>query len=160
MKKFKQALVKFCKFVISVSLIAFAIFTIVVVVRNIEADKWSKLVDETRALIPKETPKEKQEDTIKRVCDEMEVPWIQCILVAQCESRMDKFFKEKVMIRNAKGIANILSYDRGIFAINSVHYKQIDDECAFNAECATRVFAQAVKDGKAKDWLCYKTLGF
>jgi hypothetical protein len=160
MDEFKKILVKFVKIVIIVSLVALTVFTIIVIVKNIEADKWSKLLENAQALIPKETPKEKQEDTIKRICDEEGVPWIQCILVAQCESKMDKFFKEKIMIRNSKGIANIVSYDRGIFAINSYHYKQIDDECSFNIECATKVFAQSVKNGKGADWLCNRTLGY
>jgi len=145
----KKTLLNILKTIVRLTLIALAIFTIVAIVRSYEADKWSKLVDETRALIPVVST-EKNEDIIKRVCDEEGVPWIQCILVAQCESRFDKFFKEKMR----------QGYDRGIFAINSYHYKQVSDDCAFDVGCSARIFTKAYKTGRASDWLCYRTLGF
>jgi hypothetical protein len=155
----KKILTTLFRWVIYVVVFSFIIFTAVVLARNYEADKWSSLVDSYREQIPK-ISNEKKEDIIKRVCDETGVPWIQCVLVANCESRNDKYFKEKVIISDKTTGKRIVSYDRGIFAINSYHYKQVEDECAFDVECSTRVFAQAVSEGKAGDWLCYRTLGF
>ena len=97
--------------------------------------------------------KELPEDIIIRVCKEENVPYIICLRVSICESDFDPYFKEKIISR-----AGIVSYDRGIFAINSVHYSQISDERAFSVEEATRVFAKEYTAGKAKNWLCYNSI--
>lgn len=44
------------------------------------------------------------------------------------------------------------SLDRGLFQLNDYWYRDISDECAFNPECATRIFCQRVKAGRATDW--------
>lgn len=145
----KKTITSFFKRLFWLSVAIFIGWTIWVLATDQTTKKWSKLLDETRALIPIEN-KEKVEDTIVRVCGEQNVPWIICIRVAICESGLDPYFKEKM--KNGK------SYDRGIFSINSLHYKQISDEIAFNVEEATRVFAEQYKNGKAGDWLCYNQI--
>ncbi len=100
--------------------------------------------------ITKTEQKEKAENIVKRIADEEGVDWLMVVRLIDCESRWDVFFKEKM-----KGG----SYDRGLFAFNSYHYKQVSDECAFSPECATREFIKAYKEGKLSDWLCARNLG-
>ena len=94
--------------------------------------------------------KEKPEDIVKRITDEEGVDFLKVFRLIECESRWNVYFKEKM-----KGG----SYDRGLYAFNSYHYKQVSDECAFNVECATREFIKYYKQGKLNDWLCARHLG-
>jgi hypothetical protein len=93
--------------------------------------------------------KELPEDIVKRVLDEEGISWLMGVRLIECESRWNVFFKEKM--RDG-------SYDRGLWAFNSNHYKQVSDECAFDPECATRTFAKYYKEGKINDWLCARLL--
>lgn len=88
---------------------------------------------------------------IEDICDENEISWKEAVMTAGCESGFNIYFV---------GVNRNGTYDRGLFALNSEYYKHIDDECAFNPECATRVYAEAVKNGKMGDFLCALKFGF
>lgn len=146
----KDAIKRFLRFVKWSAIASFLIFSVVAITRDAEAEKWSNLLDETRSRIP-EIKVESTQDTVVRIAKDEGIDWLMAVRIIDCESRWDKFYKEKM-----KGG----SYDRGLWAINSYHYKQVSDDCAFDPECATRVFAEAYRNGKASDWLCYRVLGF
>lgn len=98
-----------------------------------------------------EKPNEPTENIIKRIADEEEVSWLMVVRIIDCESRWDKYFKEKMKDG---------SYDRGLFAFNTNHYKQVTDDEAFNPEIATRIFIQEYKAGNLNNWLCARSLGY
>ncbi len=87
--------------------------------------------------------KENIKTSIKKIAVEMGIdPELAC-RVAQCESALNP---------NAKGINTNKTIDRGLYQFSNYWYKNVSDECAFNPECATRVFCKVVKNGRLKDW--------
>ncbi len=87
--------------------------------------------------------KENIKASIKKIAIEMGIdPELAC-RVAQCESALNP---------NAKGINTNKTIDRGLYQFSNYWYKNVSDECAFNPECATRVFCKVVKNGRLKDW--------
>jgi len=86
-------------------------------------------------------------ETIQRVCKDEGFDADLAVKIAACESYLNPYF---VKVNKNKTI------DRGIFAFNSKHYKQVSNECAFNVECATKAFIKEAKNGKINNWLCYK----
>ena len=119
--------------------------------RYVESEKWKPLVSYWKDKVPIETPEENAADTILRICKEQNVDWLMCIRVADYESRLDRYFKERMKDN---------SYDRGVFAINSKHCPEVSDECAFNVECSTLYFTKEVKEGRISKWLGAKALGY
>lgn len=63
--------------------------------------------------------------------------------VATCESNLDP---QAVRI-NTDG-----SIDRGIFQWNNIYHPEVSNECAFNIECSTKYFCQAVLAGNIYWW--------
>lgn len=98
-----------------------------------------------------EKPQEKTEETIYRMAKENDLDFLMVFRIIECESRWDKYFKKEM----ADG-----SYDRGILSFNSKHYSQVDDDCAFTPSCAMQKFADEVKKGNIKNWLCAGVLGY
>jgi len=65
------------------------------------------------------------------------------VRVAKCESGLNP----KAIKKNSS-----TSIDRGLYQWNNKHHPEISDECAFDPECATREFCNAVKKGKLHWW--------
>lgn len=147
----KKALLNILKVIVRLTLIGLAIFTIVAIVRSYEAEKWSKLLEDTRALVPVVST-EKTEDIVVRVAKEQGISWLLAVRVIECESRWNKYFSERMKDG---------SKDRGLFAFNDSpkRYGWVTDDEAFNPEIATMIFAQEVKAGNLKNWLCARALG-
>ena len=70
------------------------------------------------------------------------------VRVARCESN----FKN-----TAINIISSVSIDRGLFQWNSRWHPEVSNKCAFDIECSTRAFCQAVKDGHLNWWDCSKS---
>lgn len=66
------------------------------------------------------------------------------LAVCQCESS----FKPTAVLYNKKADGTVSSVDRGLYQWNSKYHPQITDEMAFDPKTATRLFCQAIKDGK------------
>lgn len=65
------------------------------------------------------------------------------VKVAECESNLNP----KAININANG-----TIDRGLYQWNDYWHPEITDKCAFDIECSTRAFCQAVKDGHLNWW--------
>jgi len=85
--------------------------------------------------------------TIENVCEEEGFDAELAVKIAACESYLQPYFVKV----NRNG-----SIDRGLFAFNSQYYKEVPNECAFSAECSTRMFVKEAKEGRIKNWICYK----
>lgn len=147
-KKFKNTLVVISIFLITgVSIYAFA-------VEKTARAKEDEL-GELRTLIARYQSENQETNykntrgivkTIEDICKEEDFDVDLAVRIAGCESYLNPYFVNV----NRNG-----SIDRGIFAFNSKYYKEVSNECAFSAECSTRVFIQQVKAGKVNDWACY-----
>lgn len=117
--------------------------------KDAEAAKWYGLYSSALSKIPKQ---ESTEDIVVRVAKEQGIDWLLAVRIIDCESRWNRYFKEKM---------NDGSYDRGLFAFNDhgKRYGWVSDEQAFDPEMATIIFAQEVKAGNLKNWLCARSLG-
>jgi hypothetical protein len=119
----------------------------------LEKDKWVPMVETLQEQATK-VQNVKEGDIlqiIKDACDDGGIDWKEAVMTAGCESGFDIYFV---------GVNKNGTYDRGLFALNNVHYKHINDECAFNPECAAKVYVDAVKNGKQSDFLCALKFGF
>ena len=87
--------------------------------------------------------------TIVDVCEEEGIDPEIALSVAVCESYLNPFFV---------GVNKNKTVDRGIFGINNHFYSQVSDECAFSVDCSTRIFAEEMKAGRLKNWICARTL--
>ena len=127
------------------------VIMVIVVLSCVGAGKYL-LKDNDKTVVTKYVDREEEpmEDIVKRVLEEEGIPWLDAFRIIECESRWDRYFKEKT--KNG-------GYDRGLFAFNGVHYSQVSDDCAFDPECATRDFSKAYKNGNIADLLCVKVLG-
>ena len=85
------------------------------------------------------------------VCEEEGIDPEMALSVAVCESYLNPY---------VVGVNKSGSIDRGILAINNHFYSQVSDDCAFNVECSVRVFAEEVRAGRLKNWICARTLNF
>ena len=121
--------------------------------KYLEVEKWQSLVEFWKGQVPMDVAEEESmENIVKRVMDEEGVSWLLAVRIIECESRWEKYFSEKMKDG---------SRDRGLFAFNNSpsRYGWVEDDCAFNPACSTRIFAQEVKAGNLKYWLCAKPLG-
>ena len=82
-------------------------------------------------------------EQIRRIAIEEKVDPELAYKVAKCESSLNP---------HARGINAAGSEDRGVFQWNSKYHPEIDDDCAFDVECATRAFCKAVKEGHLSWW--------
>lgn len=88
------------------------------------------------------------EETTKRIraiANYFEVDPALAVRVALCESSLNP----KAMLQNRTG-----SIDRGLFQWNDFYHPEVSDKCAFNIECSTARFCQAVKSGNISWWDC------
>ena len=156
MNKIKTILKIAKKILIVVGVIGIAMFSLYAfTVDKVTGEKESE-IDQLRSIIEEYKAKDGQLSyennrgvirTIEDVCEEEGFDIELAVKIAACESYLNPYF---VKI-NKNGSA-----DRGVFAFNSVYYKSVPNECAFNVECSTRVFIQQAKAGRINDWLCYK----
>lgn len=95
--------------------------------------------------LQKQLEQEQMRDIIRRIAPEYGVDVEKAIQVATNESSLNP---------NCRSRNNDWrkSLDRGLFQLNDYWYRDISDECAYNPECATRIFCQRVKQGRATDW--------
>ena len=89
--------------------------------------------------------------TILDVCKEENFNPEIAVKVSACESTLNPY----AIHVNRDG-----SIDRGLLQLNSRYYKRISNECAFSAECSTKVFINEVRAGRAKNWRCYSKVGY
>ncbi len=87
--------------------------------------------------------KETIEEIIKRVAKEEGVGVGLALRIAKCESGLDPGAKNT----NTNG-----SVDRGLFQWNNKWHPEITDSCAFDAECSTRAYCKAYKQGNLHWW--------
>jgi len=156
MKRKKSRFKKVKNALIVLSLVGAAIISVYAfAIDKVTGEKESEL-EQLRTIVEEYKSKDQQLDyennrgvikTIEDVCNEEGFDLELAVKIAACESYINPYFI---------GLNNNGSIDRGVFALNSEHYGQIPNECAFNVECATRIFVQQAKAGKINDWLCYK----
>ncbi len=145
----KEKIQNFFKLIIKLFFISFIAWTIWVVAKDQESQKWAALVGEYQEKIP--GPIEKNPiKIIKEVCEENGCDWTLCIRVAAEESQFKPYER---FINTDKTI------DRGIFMFNSYHYKWVEDDCAYDVRCATKTFCEEVKAGNLRNWVAAKNLG-
>jgi len=89
------------------------------------------------------TTNETIEQTIRRIATEMGVNQDLAYRVAKAESGLRQY----VYNENTNG-----SIDRGVFQWNSKYHPEVSDDCAYNIECATKKFCEAVKSGNLSWW--------
>lgn len=83
----------------------------------------------------------------ERIVQQADGRYTQLLLnLASCESSLVEF---------QVGINNDGTYDRGVFQWNSYQPPfEIEDECAFNVECATEQTIKAIDLGMLHHWVC------
>lgn len=92
----------------------------------------------------KPTPNnETVEECIRRIAKENNVDPDLAVRVAKAESSL----QPTAYNENTTG-----SLDRGVFQWNNKYHPEITDECAFNVECATKAFCDAVNGGNLSWW--------
>ncbi len=112
----------------------------------LSTDAFLTLIDDPMPVIKVDIKKETVEQTIARVAKEQGLNPTLTLMIADMESGLDPYFVRQ----------NKKSIDRGVFAFNSKAYKNVDNKCAFDVECATRQFAREVKKGRLKNWLALR----
>ena len=95
--------------------------------------------------LQKELQKQKMRELIVRIANQYEINPIKVIKVAENESKLDPNCRNRNKDRRK-------TLDRGLFQLNDYWYRHIPDDCAYNPECATKVFCNAVKNKRATDW--------
>jgi len=86
------------------------------------------------------------QELITKIAEEYGVDPLLALQVAQCESGFNP------RATNKKGNTPSWSVDRGLYMWNDYWHPEISDQCAFNPECATKKFCEAVKNGKLHWW--------
>jgi len=80
---------------------------------------------------------------IRKIANEYEVDPDLAVKVAKCESNLNPL----AININVSG-----SVDRGLFQWNDFWHPEVSNDCAFNIECSTAFFCQAVKNGNLNWW--------
>lgn len=83
------------------------------------------------------------EQIIRRIAKKNDVDVELAVKVAKCES---------ALIPNATNTNKNGTIDRGVFQWNNYYHPEVDDKCAFDVECATQKFCEALKSGNLSWW--------
>ena len=108
-----------------------------VVIEKVEGLSISKVVEEEKTI----------EQIIQDIAEAEGLDGTLTLMIADMESNLDPYFT---------GICDNGTIDRGVMALNSFHFKDITNECAFDPECAIKIFAKEVKAGNLKKWIALK----
>ena len=102
-----------------------------------------KIAEKVKEKVLPEAKTETVEQTIIRITKERGIDPALAVRVARCESGLNPA---------AININTDKSKDRGLFQWNDKWHPEITDEIAFDPECATRAFCDAVSSGNISWW--------
>lgn len=119
---------------------------------KLQISLYQRILDVARRLLKLQTLKERLDliEMIRKIAKEFGLDSEVFLATIICES----FLKPKFIGKCSNG-----TYDYGICAFNSYWYigkGLISYEDAINPEKAVRFMAQRWKQGKARDWLCWR----